>query len=115
MESDQIISSSTDSIETTVKEITPKPISVIKIEKPIPKDKSSTVKPEEDDICDTPKVIDETMKEDDIERFVSSFIAAVLASGVAAFIKEECENNGKWSEYQVGCCFFSKSECIVII
>lgn len=80
----------------------PKVKSINNAKKPNTKNTPMDAKTEKTNVCEVPVADDQTLKEEDIEKFANSFIAAILALGVADFIKEECENNRKWNAYQVG-------------
>lgn len=37
----------------------------------------------------------------EFDKLVGSFVATILASGVATYIEQECDRRGKWTAYQV--------------
>jgi hypothetical protein len=43
------------------------------------------------------------------EKLVGSFVATILASGVATYIEQECNRRGKWTAYQVSLEFVLQS------
>lgn len=45
----------------------------------------------------------------EFEKLVGSFVATILASGVATYIEQECDRRGKWTAYQVSLEFVLQS------